>query len=153
KAVKSLSSKGTLLIVTPNGEFPVSFESVDVFPNQSYQVAEMMGTKMYDVWTGTAGWKTVAPGTIGDKSEDDLAADAKDRRRNTILLLANSDNPEFRPVYAGADKFNGQSAEIIAIVDEADNEICRLALDPTAHTLLGKSYWGQGMMGGEGTIV
>ena len=153
KAVKSLSSKGTLTIVTPNGDFPVTFQSVDVFPNQSYTLVEMMGNKMYDVWAGSVGWKTVSPGTIGDKTEDDLASDAKDRRRNTIRILATADNPEFRPVYAGSDKFDGKSAEIVVIVDAADNEICRLAIEPTAHTILGKSYWGPGMMGGEGTVT
>jgi predicted Zn-dependent peptidase len=152
KAVKSMSSQGKLIVVTPNGDFPVTFQTVDVFPNKSYSLVEMMGNKMYDIWAGSVGWKMVGPGTVGDKTEDDLASDAKDRRRNTIMLLANADNPENRPVYAGTDKFDGKQAEIVVIVDEADNEICRLAIDPTAHTLIGKSYWGSGMMGGEGTI-
>ena len=153
KAIKSLSSSGTLSIVTPNGEFPVTFQNVVVFPDRSYTLVEMMGNKIYDVWAGTVGWKTVGQGTIGDKTEDDLASDAKERSRNTIHILATSDNPTYRPVYAGGDKFEGKSAEIVVIVDEADNEICRLAIDPTAHSLIGKSYWGPGMMGGEGTIT
>lgn len=153
KAVKSLSSQGKLIISTPNGDFPVSFQTVDLFPDKSYTLVEMMGNKMYDVWAGSVGWKTVSPGTVGDKTEDDIASDVKDRSRNTILILAGADNPENRPVYAGTDKFDGKQAEIVAIVDAADNEICRLAIDPTAHTVLGKSYWGSGMMGGEGTIT
>ena len=58
KGIESLSSEGTLTVSTPNGDFPIKFTSIDIFPDGSYSMAEMMGQKMYDVRMGTSGWKT-----------------------------------------------------------------------------------------------
>jgi len=153
KNIESLSSEGTMTISMPQGDFPITFTSIDIFPDGSYTVAEAMGSKMYDVRMGSSGWKTTAPGQIGDKTEDDIATDKKARMRSTIHLFATMDNPEYQAVYDGSGDFEGTTAEFVAIVDMDGNSICRLAIDPTSHALLGKSYWGQGMMGGEGTVV
>lgn len=153
KGIESLSSEGTLTVSTPNGDFPIKFTSIDIFPDGSYSMAEMMGQKMYDVRMGTSGWKTTAPGQIGDKTEDDIAQDKKSRARSTVRIFANADNPDYQPVYDGSGDFEGTTAEFVAIVDQDGNSICRLAIDPTTHALLGKSYWGSGMMGGEGTVT
>lgn len=150
--VKTLSARGTITVSTPQGEFPIPFETVEVLPDKSYNKMTMMGQAMYDVRNGNTGWQTVQPGTIGEKTEEDLIKETEAQERNTILIFGSLDDPDFSAVYDGAGSVEGQSVEFVTLVDPEGKTICRLGINPQSHQLISKGYWGTGMMGNEGNI-
>ncbi|MBD3402912.1 hypothetical protein GF420_08445 [candidate division GN15 bacterium] len=153
-AIKSMSVNGTMTVSTPQGEFPIPVESVEVLPDKSYTVATMMGQKMYDIRDGSKGWKTIAPGTIGEKTEEDILQAKESQRRDLVMIFSHlNDDPYYQAVYEGSGQLEGQEVEWVALVDQQEETITRIAIDPATNQVVGQSYWGSGMMGGEGTIV
>ncbi len=150
KAIKSISRKGTATIVTPQGEMPLQMETIQVLPNQSYEVASIMGQKMYSVRNGNSGWKTGMTGLVA-MTEEDIISDDKDSKRATIIIYQNSDDPELQAVFDGKGEVNGTSVEFVNLLDSDGKSICRLGITSEG-MLLTKEYWGPSMTGSEGTI-
>ncbi len=153
-AVKTMSVKAQVVISTPQGDFPFPIESTDILPDKSYTVATMMGQKMYDVRDGSKGWKTIAPGQLGDKTEEDILKEKEDQLRDLVMIFSHlKADPYFQAVYEGPGQLDQKAVEWITLVDMQGEPICRLAIDPQTSAVAGRSYWGSGMMGGEGTIT
>lgn len=152
KKIQAVSSKGTLTIKMQGQEIPLQIESIWTPSRQNRTVASFMGRLMYDVRDGDSGWKTdQATGGVVAKTADDLADDDKDNLRNNIIIFQTVDNPSYQAVYAGSSDINGTPVEMVVLLDQQGENICKLAFDAATNELLGKSYWGKGAAG-EGNI-
>lgn len=150
KSIKSISSKGSIAIVTPQGEMALQVENISVLPDKSRQVALMMGQKMYSIRNGSVGWQTGRAG-VEPMSEEDIIKEGKDDLRKTILIFQKSDEPYYQAVYDGSGEIDGVSIEYVTLLDNDGETICRLGITADG-LLLSKEYWGQNMMGAEGNI-
>lgn len=154
ESVKTMAVKAQVVVSTPQGDFPFPIESTDMLPDKSYTVATMMGQKFYDIRDGSKGWKTLGPGQIGDKTEEDILDEKKNQLRDLVWIFSHiNTDPYFQAVYEGPGQLDKKAVEWITLVDKAGETICRLAIDPQSSVVTGRSYWGSGMMGGEGTIT
>lgn len=153
KKIESVMMTGTLTVTTPQGEFAASIESIEAYPDKRKTVINVMGSIIYDIRNGSAGWQTdQMTGEIIPKTEDDLMEDEKEQSRNTILLFQQSDNPLYKAVYNGSGSEAGTSVEYVALLDEEGETICTMGLNSKTYELVSKSYWGRSV-GGEGSIV
>jgi hypothetical protein len=152
KKVKSITTKGTMTISTPQGDFALGVESIEVFPDKTKQTVSVMGRTMATARNGATGWKTdPRTGQTVDMAADDIAEAAKDMSRSPVYILMTSDKPANRLVYAGPSEINGTKVEGVAVVDADDKPVCTLSLDAQSSRLVAISYWGGTMMG-EGTV-
>ncbi|MFQ5499664.1 MAG: M16 family metallopeptidase [Candidatus Zixiibacteriota bacterium] len=147
KRIKSVGQKGTITITTPQGEFPLPVESLDVFPDKSRSIVSMMGQKMYDIQNGTTGWQTTAPGQLTQKSEEDLLKTHKQMARSTIRIFQNADNPDYQAVYDGPGNVEGTDVEFVAFVDNSGDEFCRIGFNPGSFEIVCKAFEGETPMG------
>ncbi|HUV29503.1 MAG TPA: pitrilysin family protein [Acidobacteriota bacterium] len=152
KSIKSTSVKGTLTLMTPQGEFPIAFEEVSIFPDKRAQVLTVFGQKMFDIQNGRQGWKTdQASMQVVAKTEEDIADDMKSTARNNVVIFRQSDNPDYRPVYDGTGEVNGTSVEFVTLVDADGETICRLGFDADSHQLVCR-YYTDITPAGQGTV-
>ena len=153
QAVKSITSKGQFTLVTPNGEFPLPFESSRVLPDKSHEVISVMGRKILDIWNGDKGWKTSQKtGDMVAKSSDDLAKDMAQERRLTVEIFAQADKPDYQPVFAGQEDVQGTTVSYVALLGKDGKPFCRIGVDPKTNMVVSKTYWGEGPAG-EGQIL
>jgi len=152
KAVKSTQVKGTFTISTGQGEIPLGFETLEILPDKSRSVVNMMGQEIIDATNGDSGWKTSPQtGGVEDKTAEELADEKKSMVRNTIIIFQQSDLPSYQAVYDGEGTMGETKVEYVTLVDAAGDQICRLAICSESGKLMAKSYWGKTMMG-EGQI-
>ncbi len=151
--IKSVSEKGTFTISTPQGDFPITFESIEVLPNQERQVMTIMGRKMYQIRNGAAGWKTDQQ-TMGlvPMTEEDFADGDKDDKHDIVKIFAASDKPFYQAVYDGSGDVNGTAVEYVAIVDLAGKQLCRLGFNSTTSSLVSNAFYDETPFG-PGTIT
>ena len=149
--VKAMSQKGTLSIVTPQGEFPIMLDILESYPDKSRAIINMMGRELYDIRNGDKGWKANQAGELVPKTAEDIANDNKDMTRSTVYIMQNLDGGAFKAVYDGSGKVGETPVEYVTLLDNAGGNICRLAINPDNGMLISKSYWGESMMG-QGTI-
>jgi predicted Zn-dependent peptidase len=152
KAVKAISYKGTITVVTPNGEFPLTVEELKAYPDKSRSTMNVMGQTMYEVNNGTSGWKTDPRArAVVAKTEEDMVKSRADWSRDLITIMATSDAPAYKAVYDGQSDLAGTSVEWVAIMDEGGNQLCRLAVVSASGSLAGQEFMGESLTG-EGLI-
>jgi hypothetical protein len=152
KNVKAVSSKGTLTISTPNGEFPIAVEEIKAYPNQSKTTRSVMGRTMVDINNGTGGWATDPRTlTVVAKSEEDMVKEQNDWERDLVVIFQTSDQPDYQAVYDGSGSVQGTSVEWVALVNKKGDAICRLGVNPQSNQLACKEYTGE-TPAGEGKI-
>lgn len=148
--IKSISTKTTMLITTPQGEFPIQGESIHVFPDKSRQVANFMGQTMYSIFDGNVGWQTTQAGLIA-MNEDDIIKEKKTFSRHTVMVFKNIYNPDYKIVYSGKGNINDIDVEYVTMLNKESETICRVGIGNDG-TVLTKEYWGEAMTG-EGMIT
>jgi len=151
KKVKSISLLSVFTLSTPQGDFPINIQSINLFPDKSRNVMSMMGQKMYQIRNGNTGWVTGKMGKISPMTEDDIKKSDKEMARNTIIIFQQIDNPPYRAVYNGSGEENKIPVEYVSIIDKDGKALCRLGIDKNGQ-LISKFYWGSTPMG-EGNIT
>ncbi|NOY88420.1 MAG: insulinase family protein, partial [FCB group bacterium] len=151
KKVKSFSLSSVFTLSTPQGEFPINIESINLFPDKSRDVMSMMGQKMYQIRNGKTGWATGKMGKVSPMTEDDIIKSDKEMARNTIIIFQQIDNPPYQAVYNGSGEENKIPVEYVSIIDKDGKSLCRLGIDKDGQ-LVSKSYWGSTPMG-DGNIT
>ncbi|MBU0983428.1 MAG: insulinase family protein, partial [candidate division Zixibacteria bacterium] len=152
KAIKSVSSKGTVTLTLQGRELPLQVDEIQVLPTQSRQVISFMGQKMYDIRNNDSGWKTdQRTGEVVAKTAEDLADDDKSLKRDNILIFQKADDPGCQVVYDGTGDVEGVAVEYVALIDDAGDVICRFGVG-AAGDLVCKDFWGETPMG-EGSIL
>ena len=153
KKISATHIKATLTLIMQGRELPLQIDSYEVMPDNQHMVISIMGQKMYDIRKGDSGWKTdQMTGGVTAKTAEDIANDKISDRRSTLAIIQQADNPSYQAVYDGTDEINGVQVELVALVDDAGDVICRLGINPTTGELLGKMYWGETMLG-EGNVM
>jgi hypothetical protein len=154
KKVKSVSLKGTFVLNMQGQEIPLGMESIDLYPDKSRTVMNVMGNLTYNIQNGDEGWQTVNPmtGEIKEMTAEDIADVKLKNRRDVVRLFRQADGLPYRVVYDGAGEVEGNPVEFIVIVDADDEPICRFGIAKDTHLITSKSYWGEAPMHGEGTI-
>ncbi|MCP4584194.1 MAG: insulinase family protein [candidate division Zixibacteria bacterium] len=151
KKINSISRKRTFALTTPQGEFSFTVESLEVLPDKSRAIINMMGREMYDIRNGDSGWKSNQMGELVAKTDEDIQGDIKKMARNNLTIFKTSDNPAYQAVYDGNGKVDGVQVEYATLLDEAGETICRIGFNSDDGSLISKSYWGESPLG-EGTI-
>ena len=151
KKVSSLHTKGTLTIITPQGEMAIPFEELKAFPDKTRQEISLMGRTMLIIRNGSSGWHTGPTGELVPFSEEEILEENIDAMRNTIQMFQQIDSPEIQFVFDGSGEVDGSPVDFVVMLDKSGNSICRLAFDSKTHKLAAKSFWGTTMVG-EGNI-
>jgi len=151
KKINSVSTKATFTIMTPQGEFPIGIESLDVYPDKNRTVVNMMGREMFDIRNGNKGWKADQAGQLVPKTDEDIKKDIQDIARNTICICRMSDNPTYKAVYDGKDVVGDTRVEFVVLLDKNDERVCRIGFNAENNIIVSKSYWGSSPLG-DGTI-
>lgn len=153
QSINSITSKGTLTLNMGGREMPLQMEMVRVLPNKSSSVITFMGRQIYNVNHGTGGWQTQGMGgPIVDKTEEDLAKDAKENAREIAMIFSRAGDGGYQAVYSGSDQIEGVETETVTLLDPDGATICHLAIDATTHRLVAETYWGE-TAGGEGNLT
>jgi zinc protease len=149
--IKATAIKGTVTIVTPQGDLPLAVEEITVFPDKNRAVASFMGQKLYNTRNGAGGWKSDQTGQLVPKTPEDIKEQDDENARNTILIFQKADKPDFQVVYDGSGESNGVRCEYVVLLGPKGDRICRLGFDAGTYDLVSRAYWGKTMMG-EGNV-
>ena len=147
KKIESIHSKATVTLMMGGQQLPVQVESIEVPPDKHRVVMSMMGQKMYDIRNGNEGWSTGQTGQLEEASAEALAESDKEMARDLTYIFQHADAPYYRAVFVGSEDVDGVAAEWVALLNEGDEEICRLAVNADTHELLCQKYWGKSFMG------
>ncbi len=149
-AVNSITSKGSVTIVTPQGEMALQVNQIKSFPNKLRQQVSFMGQEMLTLYNGSTGWK---PGRAGLEamSEEDIISLLDDDKRETLTIFKASKEPYYQAVYDGEGEINGVAFEYVSLLDSDNESICRLGVASDG-LLICKEYWGKSAMGTEGSV-
>jgi zinc protease len=150
-AIKSVAIKGTQTFVMQGQEIPVPFTQYTVYPDRQATTAMVFGQKIYDVYAGTAGWKTDQSMTVVAKTEDDLLDDQRAMARDLILVFQELDNPTYQPVFSGTGNVNGVDVVFVTLLDKDGEQICRFGFNPSTYQVVCNYYHSKTMVG-EGTV-
>lgn len=151
KNIEAVSRTGKYTIISPQGEFSFTVESLDKFPDQSKNVVNMMGRELYDIRNGNTGWRTNQNGELVEKTDEDIDADLREYHRSMMYIFKTADNPAYSAVYDGEGTVGEAEVEFVTVLDEAGEKLCRIGLDKESKMLVYKSYWGETPMG-EGSV-
>jgi predicted Zn-dependent peptidase len=151
--IASVTSKGTLTISMGGQKMPLQMEMTRVLPDKSRSVISFMGRQIYSINDGTGGWKTEGMGgPIVAKTEEDLANDAEENRREILMIFRQAGEGSYQAVYNGPDQVDGIDVETLTLLDQAGGTICRLTIDANTYRLVQESYWGE-TPAGEGNLT
>ncbi len=136
KSVKSLRQKLTVMMNTPQGEFPIGAEQVTVFPDRAWQkMTSPMGEMTIVVSPAVAFMKS-------PEGARDLPASRKDEsladlRRDPLFIVQHADDPNYTFATAGTEKIGEVEARVLEVnadgaavrwyVDEQSGRIVRAA--------------------------
>ncbi|MEW6412380.1 MAG: pitrilysin family protein [Candidatus Zixiibacteriota bacterium] len=142
KKVQSTSINATITVSSPQGEIALQYETANVYPQQSRSVIYMMGQPFYDIRNGTEGWKTGETGEVVPMTEEDIADNRKEQKRDFIYIFSQADHPYYEAVYDGPDiSIDDVYIEYVAISDEDGDQLCRLGIGKDGQ-LVCKAYYG-----------
>ena len=152
KAVKAISYKGIIAVVTPNGEFPINVEELKALPDKSRGSMSMMGQTMYDINNGNTGWKTDprARGVVA-KTEEDMVKARDEWNHDLITIFQTSDAPAYKAVYDGQSDLAGATVDWVAVILPDGKTACRMALNASSGAMAGMEFFGE-TPAGEGLI-
>ena len=146
KKIKAVSSKGSLSLVTPQGEFALQTTSLFSFPDKTREVIITPMGEMISVSNGKEGW-TKQGSNIIPSTEEQMKEAKKESFRNTILAFKNVDDTGYQVVFVTADKVGDKPVNIIQIGTTDGQTTFKLALDAQTGVPVAKIYFGQTMLG------
>lgn len=151
-SVKSILQKGKVMMQTPQGEIPITVESITVFPDRAYQ---KMMTPMGEMVMVASPSASFMSGAMGSR---DLPASQKEEQlkeiyRDPFFILQHAGDPDVTFTSAGSEKIgdidaqivdvNSKGAEVRWYVDPASGRILRSsnrAMTPTGPATQVKTY-------------
>lgn len=149
--VKTSQTAGTLTLVTPNGELPITFEHVNEYPDRIALHLSMMGQKMVNIRNGSAGWKTDQTGSIVPMNDDDIREAENDLLRDPLYVLQNFSSLKLQPVFDGTGDMEGTAVAFVVLLDPEGQKIGRWGI-AEGGMLVSNEYWGPTLFG-EGNVL
>ncbi|MDD4052235.1 MAG: pitrilysin family protein [candidate division Zixibacteria bacterium] len=145
KKIKSINSSGKMTMNTPQGAFTIDVKSLEVFPDKSREeVVTPMGSQIMvisgaDGWMEAGGQKQMLPAA-------QVAESKKENDRNTTMLFARADNPDYKVAYKGEEDFQGKKAIRLEFLAASGVQFS-LFVDPAGYMPVGMKFSGQTMAG------
>lgn len=145
KKVKSINSIGKMTMNTPQGAFTLDVKSLEVLPDKMRQeVVTPMGSQIMvingpDGWMEAGGRKQMLPA-------DQVAESKKDNDRNTTMLFARADDPDYKVACKGEADFQGKKAVRLEFLTAGGTQFT-LFVDPADYLPVGMRFAGQTMAG------
>jgi len=146
KNVEAISTKSSISLTTPQGEFAMESSTLQVLPDRDRTVLNTPMGEIITVNDGDGGWMKQGANVI-DLPSDQIEDAGKEQFRNTFVLFQGINNPQYKAVYVSSDELNGRPVDIIKIISLDDQMSFKLALDAESHVPVGKMYFGKTMMG------
>nr|MBN2277041.1 insulinase family protein [candidate division Zixibacteria bacterium] len=146
RKIKSISSKSTLSIHTPQGSMALEASSIQKLPDFDREVINTPMGEIITVNNADGGWMKQGPNVI-DLPADQVESNKKEQFRNTILLFQKLDSPDFQAIYMGQEDVGGKMANLVKIMSADGSLSYKLALDPETYLPIGKMYFGETIMG------
>jgi zinc protease len=146
KKIKAISSKGSISLATPQGEFALQMTSLFSFPDKTREAIITPMGEMLSVSNGKEGWTKQGANVIAS-TEEQMKEAKKESFRNTILAFKNIEDTTYQVVFVKADKLGDKSVNIIQIGTTDGQTTYKLALDAGTNIPVAKFYFGQTMMG------
>lgn len=149
-SIKSVRIKASLKVKTPQGEIPIDAESIDVFPDQSW---EKMGTPMGEMVMVVSPQAAFMAAPMGSqdmpssRKEDAL----KEIRREPLMIAQHSNDPQYTFSAGGTQKVGDIETKILDV--NAAGDAVRWFVDPQTGRILRASWQGAGMGGPPGETV
>lgn len=143
-SIKSVRIKASLVVKTPQGELPIDAESVDVFPNRSWQKLGTPMGEMVMVVTPQAAFMASPMGSQ-DMPGSRKAEALEDLKREPLLVAQHADDPQYIFSSSGTEKIGDVEAGILDV--NADGAEVRWFVDPKTGRILRAAWQGSGMEG------
>lgn len=141
--VTAYSTKAEMLMITPQGEFPMKGEGLVSLAGKSRMVMATPGGEMVQVFDGTAIYLKTPNGV--QQMPGQFVNEARSTTmRETVALLRNWDKPGYKVQAVGTSKVEGKDVEGVLISNESAKFQVKVFVDPQTGALAGKSYVGQG---------
>jgi predicted Zn-dependent peptidase len=143
KKIKDLHEKVEAIVITPQGDMNIQLTQFILFPDKFRGEISVPLGNIVQVFNKDSGWMITPQG-----SQDMPESAVKEAKallfRNIFNLLANLDN--FSIQEAGSEELNGKKL-ILILITEASGNWVKLAVDPSSHQILKKSYRGESFGG------
>lgn len=149
-SIKSVRFKASLVVKTPQGELPIDAESVDVFPDRSWQKLGTPMGEMVMVVTPQAAFMASPMGSQ-DMPGSRKAEALEDLKREPLLVAQHADDPQYIFSASGTEKIGDVEAGILDV--NADGAEVRWFVDPKTGRILRAAWQGSGMEGPAKTVA
>jgi zinc protease len=149
-SIKSVRIKASLKVKTPQGELPIEAESINVFPDQSW---EKLGTPMGEMVMVVSPQAAFMAAPMGSQ---DMPASRKEEalkeiRREPLMVAQHSDDPQYAFSAGGTEKVGEVDTKILDV--NAAGDAVRWFVDPQTGRILRASWQGAGMAGPGETVA
>ena len=126
-SIKAVRQKAQVTVKTPQGEVPLTVESLDVFPDRAYQkMITPMGEMSMVISPGSAFMAT--PGGVQDMPGSQRDEQGREMRRDPVFILQHMDDAGTTFTAGGTEKIGDITAQI---VDVSSNGVdVRWYIDP-----------------------
>ena len=146
KKIKSYSRSGNLTMSMGPQLMTMSATIMVELPDKQVVTILTPGGEMKIVFDGSQGWQTMG-GKTNPLPETEAQSSKKDMARSLIAIFGSLDNSEYTPVYGGSGEESGHSVEYVYLIDEAGDELIKLALDATTMIPVSSHFFGTTMAG------
>lgn len=144
--IKTVSTKSTVNLITPQGEFALESETISDLPDKMRNVMVTPMGEMISVQNGDKMWVKQGPQVI-EGTPDQIEDTRREEFRNPIMTIKGLNGPNYQFIYLGPDEINGKKVELIQIQNPDASMKYKLALDAETYLPVARMYFGQTMMG------
>ncbi len=144
--IKSVVSKSSVTIVTPQGDIPLESKSSMILPDRERSDLTTPMGAMVSVSNGADSWQQQGPQIVPCSAED-IENNKKEFFRNTVLSFQNIDKPDYVFAWLETAELDGKSIELILVQSIEGNYSYKFAIDSETFMPVGKKYFGQTIMG------
>ncbi len=143
--IKSYHWKGSMTIVTPQGEMPMAGEMIMLLPDRSRAIIKLPMGEMSQVMNGDNAWLVSPQGKMQATGmmKDEIVAGYW---RDLFVLAARSDDPTLAVQYIGQEDVDGKKSEVLMFTPQGVANF-KVYLNAADFTPLKMSYQGMTMMG------
>ncbi len=110
-------------------------------PNKRALTITIPGGEMKQIFDGTHGWQAMGPNSQPFPETENINT-RKEIARDIVVLFCTYAKSGLTPVYGGSGEENGSSVDYVHFVDDAGDDLVRLAIDAATHLPVGQRFFG-----------
>ena len=141
--IKSFSRSGDMTVDVGGGNM-MTFQSSAIFEvpdKRAMTITTPMG-EMKRIFDGSQGWQAMG-GKSAPIPETELTETKQEISRDILVLFCTYEKNGLTPVYGGSGEENGSSVDYVHIINDAGDELVRLAVDASSHLPVAQHYFGK----------